>query len=336
VLVTLSSWVNAHAEVACLPTQAAPRPMSAAAAATVCKSIGEDDRREPRCERGEWRFCDDAARARVAGCHVVRDEKKAMAMVQRACDAGAARSCTYLGFMYERARSESDLAKAAALYRKACERGDVFGCTDLLGSGGRLEPTLLEHALEHLKRDCDQKHPTACHELGILYERGLGVARADQRAASLYQRSCDLKSADGCKSLGLMYALGKGVDRDRDRAKTLCQGACAEQVSAACDHLSVFALEQGDTARALTFAQQACDLEDAHGCANLGGFYMSGTGVVRDPGKASELFERACDDGDHLGCRFLAQTLHVREPARSAACMKLACDRGDAKACAMK
>ena len=60
------------------------------------------------------------------------DLTAAVALYQKACDAGNAHNCTQLGSAYHHGRGiPRDVAKAAALYQKACNGGDMLGCTNL-------------------------------------------------------------------------------------------------------------------------------------------------------------------------------------------------------------
>jgi len=46
----------------------------------------------------------------------------------------------------------------------------------------------------------------------------------------------------------------------------------------------------------------ACDRDAAEACLLLGYEYLNGGHVETDPGRASELFARACELGDEQGC----------------------------------
>ena len=41
------------------------------------------------------------------------------------------------------------------------------------------------------------------------------------------------------------------------------------------------------------------------GCVTLGVMYADGDGVEKDLGKAAQLYKKACDGGEMLGCRNL-------------------------------
>jgi hypothetical protein len=66
----------------------------------------------------------------------------------------------------------------------------------------------------------------ACTELGVMYEKGRGVAKDEARAAALYKQACDGGYAGGCVDLGAAYASGRGVAKDELRAVALYKQVC--------------------------------------------------------------------------------------------------------------
>ena len=61
------------------------------------------------------------------------DPKRGIALLEEACTAKNAESCTLLGFMYSRGRNPvaRDEAKAMDYYVRACELNDLDGCFDV-------------------------------------------------------------------------------------------------------------------------------------------------------------------------------------------------------------
>ena len=60
-----------------------------------------------------------------------------------------------------------------------------------------------------------------------------------------------------------------------------------------------------DFGKAVELYKKACDGGEMLGCGNLGSMYANGNGVKKDFGKAAELLKKACDGGDMNGCRNL-------------------------------
>ncbi|MCI7582086.1 tetratricopeptide repeat protein, partial [Campylobacter sp.] len=57
--------------------------------------------------------------------------------------------------------------------------------------------------------------------------------------------------------------------------------------------------------KAVELYKKACDGGNMLGCSNLGTMYAKGSGVEKDFSKAKQLFKKACDGGDMDGCRNL-------------------------------
>ena len=56
---------------------------------------------------------------------------------------------------------------------------------------------------------------------------------------------------------------------------------------------------------AVELYKKACDGGNMLGCTNLGSMYANGDGVEEDFSKAAKLLKKACDGGDMNGCRGL-------------------------------
>ena len=63
-----------------------------------------------------------------------------------------------------------------------------------------------------------------------------------------------------------------------------------------------------DPNKAAQLYQKACDGGEMGGCGNLANAYEKGDGVTKDLSKAAQLYEKACDGGDMRGCSNLAIT----------------------------
>jgi len=63
-----------------------------------------------------------------------------------------------------------------------------------------------------------------------------------------------------------------------------------------------------DPNKAAQLYQKACDGGEMGGCGNLANAYAKGDGVTKDLSKAAQLYEKACDGGEMRGCSNLAIT----------------------------
>jgi hypothetical protein len=119
---------------------------------------------------------------------------------QKACDAGDADACYYLGGQYSFGRGVlKDSAQAEKLYQKALR---------------------IDQAA------CDSGKAAGCSGMGLLYEFGNGVPRDPNRAVALFQKACDGGFSKGCQNLGLMYEFGMGVPVDPARVRQAFDKGC--------------------------------------------------------------------------------------------------------------
>ncbi len=183
---------------------------------------------------------------------------------------------------------------------------------DLLDEGrSAYKGNQFSQAAELFRRACDGGERKGCHDLGLMYFRGEGVAKDLHRAADLYKRACEAGGTGGCLDLGLMYLRGDGVPKDLNRAADFYKRACDLGSPPGCTDLGrMYSDGEGvakDPNRAAELFKRACDGGGAGGCADLGMMYMHGHGVPKDRDRAAELFKKACDMGLDRACENLAR-----------------------------
>ena len=166
-------------------------------------------------------------------------------------------------------------------------------------------------AAELYRKACDGGERKGCHDLGLMYYRGEGMAKDLNRAAGLFKRACDAGGSGGCQDLGLMYSRGEGVAKDLTRAAGLFKRACDAGIAPACTDLGLMYYkgegEAKDLVHAADLYKRACDAGGSGGCLNLGSMYLRGQGVSMDRNRAADLFKKACDLGNDRGCENLAR-----------------------------
>ena len=57
-----------------------------------------------------------------------------------------------------------------------------------------------------------------CNNLGLMYQRGQGVARDASEALRLYRKACDASQMVACDNAGYMYLNGRGASKDEGEA----------------------------------------------------------------------------------------------------------------------
>jgi serine/threonine-protein kinase len=120
----------------------------------------------------------------------------------------------------------------------ACEAGDAAACTQLgvLYNRGAGVARDLTAASLYYDRGCAGGDLAGCNNLGTIYQHGAVGLRGDRsKAASLYERACSGGHHEGCANLGLLYLGDPGAStQQRTRGRTLLQQACAAGVERAC------------------------------------------------------------------------------------------------------
>jgi hypothetical protein len=162
----------------------------------------------------------------------------------------------------------------AATCQASCDKGDANGC---LGLGGALRAGLKQgtpsddgkKAQSAFQKACDGGEPTACTALGEMLYQGLGVAKDTTGAIPLLEKACSGGDPAGCNDLGLARSLS------------------------------------GDHGGAKKYFEMSCNAKSQLGCLGLGMLYKDGKGVAKDPGKAKELFKKACDGKVAAACKLL-------------------------------
>ena len=176
----------------------------------------------------------DSVRSNTPPPPTSSDPSPPWSSLDNACDAGAGAACLALAQAAEAARA---FDRAAGLYRKACDGSAAAACT----------------------------------AYGVLFNRGLGVARDAAQAAVYYERGCTLGDMAGCNNLGTVYQFGSTGFRDPDKAAALYE--------------------------------QACSNGEMDGCANLGLLLLNMPGAVsQDKARARQLLQKACSAGVARAC----------------------------------
>ncbi|NOU34653.1 MAG: sel1 repeat family protein [Polyangiaceae bacterium] len=168
--------------------------------------------------------------------------------------------------------------------------------------------------------DCDAKceagNAASCVAMRLVYsgleldEKGhLRHSEAEKpdraKVARAAKRGCELHDGDSCWE----YA-GMAANQAREAGKTFEEGESIGRgfIVKACDYgssegcLAAGGIAQGSTApeeakKALGYFERSCKLGNSSGCKNVALLYLEGKVTTRDPVKALEAYDRACDSG---------------------------------------
>jgi TPR repeat protein len=157
------------------------------------------------CDLGFWQGCYNLG-ASLVGSDDAKVAAKGHELLMRGCEGGHGPSCTKHGASFF-AGEGTDPARARSLVKRACDAGDAKGCGFLGGAlrDGIGGPVDVAAANQYLERACDGGSMPFCNELAVAYHKGTGDLEADvERAAELFKQSCDGGWQNACDNLELI------------------------------------------------------------------------------------------------------------------------------------
>lgn len=120
---------------------------------------------------------------------------------ERECDAGSSDRCRRLALTYAFGQGvEKDEARATALYEHACELKDPSACVfagQMYEYAHGVEKDDAK-AARFYEKSCDLQWAPGCYNLAIMYERGTGVPHDRAKAGDLYQIACTAGAKTSC------------------------------------------------------------------------------------------------------------------------------------------
>jgi hypothetical protein len=193
------------------------------------------------------------------------------------CDKAQPAVCRDLGVKYETGKGvpKKDEARAAALYQLACDGEDALGCLRLgmlyeSGSGVTEDDA---HATQLYDQACKERLAQGCGFAGDMYAKGVGVDKDEGKAAGLYLQACDGDFAAGCHNLAGLYEDGRGVEKDGARAVALYERGCQGGLGASCSSAGeMYTNASGvalDTKKAAALYAKGCEKKDSVSCERV-------------------------------------------------------------------
>ena len=136
------------------------------------------------------------------------------------------------------------------------------------------------------RRAADQGDARAQHNLGYMYEYGLGIPQDYVEAVRWYRKAAEQGLADAQFNLGTMYDNGRGLPQDYSEAARWYRKA-AEQGDGDCQNTLGFRYAHGqgvpqEHGEAVRWYRKAADQGHAGGQDNLGHMCECGLGVSQD------------------------------------------------------
>lgn len=251
----------------------------------------------------------------------VKDDRKAAEYLGRGCDLKELQACVDMGDLAYRI---GQYPRARSAFRNGCDLGNGVACvryTHMMdeGVGGPKDPTTAttwyRTSMAKLQPLCPPSgwaDGLACAWIGWMYENGKGVTKDLPRALAAFRAGCTTGQGDACLGLGRALDEGYSGAADRDGANRAYDRACTDfDNSEACQKIAErLGMAKVDLNRAVKLAERACDL-DAKYCGTLAEFYRLGFGLPgKDQTKATQLYQRACDNGGLGWCQKFAERTH--------------------------
>lgn len=155
---------------------------------------------------------------------------EAVASFRQAAEQGHAESQYILSTMYDTGKGvPQDDAQAARWEHMAAEQGHLYAQANL--SFRCYSASDFAGAFAWCQRAADGELAWAQYNLGLMYQKGEGVARSEAEAAHWYRLAASQGFADAQQRLGDLYYLGHGMPRNYAHA-ALWYRRAAEQGSA--------------------------------------------------------------------------------------------------------
>ena len=213
-----------------------------------------------------------------------------------------------LGTIYENGLGvEADAEQAARWYRAAASRRVDLARLALarLQRTGALELEPDEDQIKLLETAARRGLAEAQYELGVAYDRGLGVTQNHATAAGWYQRAAEQGLTDAQYNLATLFDEGLGTPRDFEQAREWYTRAADAGEARAMNNLG-YIYEKGLTGvrnygKAVVWYRRAAHEGLAIAQSNLAALHYLGRGVPRDFEQAYRWYRAAAEQGDAAG-----------------------------------
>jgi TPR repeat protein len=196
-----------------------------------------------------------------------------------------------------------DWSRAATLCAKEARGGSVSAQRNLgvmydRGVGVERDPA---RAAQWLRSAAESGSRDAAFQLGAMYENGRGVAQDDAQAVSWYRKAALLGDREAQVKVGKAYEAGEGVPADMGEALTWYRKAAGQGDSWAQNYIGfLYGNGKGvphDDVEALKWFRQAAANGNSQAEYNVGFMYANGRGVRRSDDEALRWYRQAARHG---------------------------------------
>jgi TPR repeat protein len=236
------------------------------------------------------------------GASVPKDLEQALRLYFRAGNAGIADAFDEGGVIYAQENPPNYL-EAKSWFEHAVQGGSAYGYADLgllyeKGLGVNKDaPTALNLFNEAAKRG----NPEGMYRVGLAYFDGLGVEKNLTTACQWFIRAAADSHPYAEGQAGVCYYNGTGVEQNHETAFNWFvlagQARLVDGRVAVADMLDRGDGHNQDSAAAVTWYQAAAEQGNAYAMTQLGAHLRLGNGVTQDEARAMQWFAKAAQQG---------------------------------------
>lgn len=147
--------------------------------------------------------------------------------------------------------------------------------------------------------EAEKGSPQAMLNMGVLYERGIGVPLNFGKALEWYKKAAAGNVPEAAYNVGVCYEIGMGTAPDPVVAMSYFERASGQGLPQAAYKLARVYLAAGDETKGFDQLLRAAELGHPGGNNDLGVIFLQGLlGKKKDEKRAIELFSRSADSGN--------------------------------------
>ena len=173
-------------------------------------------------------------------------------------------------------------------------------------------PKNMKLGIEFYRLSAEKNFPLALHELGHIFDNGLGVEQDIDEAINWYEKAItEGRVVYSYHNLGMIYQYGsKNIEVNVDKAIELYKEAANQNYLGSIQNLGIIYHQIKDYDKALKWLNKAADLGVPQANYVLMKMYLNGDGVKQDFGEGIRLAKLAADSGYYLAQHNLGRFYH--------------------------
>lgn len=135
-------------------------------------------------------------------------------------------------------------------------------------------------------------------------EKSVRAYKKGMSTEDMYKQECENKNSKSCLELAQIFVKNGEPNYTIGNALIYNKKACDLGESKGCLNAAYTYNNANDFNTSALFHKRACDLGELSACHSLAEMYYEGKKLKRDAFKASELYEKACNNGNFYSCVF--------------------------------